>query len=88
MTLTGELSESMNLVEVQPEVSKRVSTEMGSTGQRDVWKFEIVDIDALPREYMMPDMVMLGAIAKKYHDGKVIQGVRFYNEPTIATRVR
>ena len=88
MKLKGELTESVNLVEVIPEPSKRVSTDMGSSGQRDNWKYEIVDLDALPREYMIPDLVMLNAIAKKYHDNKSIAGVRFYNEPIIVTRVR
>ena len=88
MKLKGELSEPVNLVEVQPEASKRVSTEMGTSGQKGNWKYEIVDLDALPREYMIPDLVMLNAIAKKYHDNKKIAGVRFYNEPIIATRAR
>jgi len=88
MRLKGELTESVNLVEVQPEVSKRVVTDMGTTGQRDNWKYEVDDVDALPREYMIPDLVMLNAIAKKYHDHKPIAGVRFYNEPIIATRAR
>ncbi len=88
MKLKGKLTEGVNLVEVIPEPSKRVSTEMGSSSQRDVWKFEIVDLDALPREYMIPDLVMLNAIAKNQHDQKKIAGVRFYNEPTIATRAR
>ena len=87
MKLKGELTESVNLVEVQPE-NKRVSTDLGTSGLRDVWHFEIVDQDALPREYMMPDLVLLGAIAKKYHDQKVIPGVRFYHETIIANRPR
>lgn len=84
----GEISESVNLVEVLPEPAKKVSTDMGTSGQVAVWKYEIIDVDALPREYMMPDLVMLNAIAKKYHDQKKIAGVRFYNEPIIANRAR
>ena len=78
--LKGALSEPVDLVEVQ-SVSKRVVTDMGSSGQRDNWKFEIVDVDALPREYMVPDDVMLKSIAKNHHDQKAVKGVRFYNEP-------
>ena len=43
MRLNGELSESVNLVDVQPEAPKRTSMEMGSTGQKDVWKWEVID---------------------------------------------
>jgi len=88
MRLNGELTESVNLVEVTPEPAKRVSTEMGTSGQRDNWQCEVVDINALPREYMMPDLVLLNAIAKKYHDKKEVVGVRFYNKPIISVRAR
>jgi len=88
MRLNGELTESVNLVDVQPEAPKKVSTDMGSTGQRANWKYEVVDLDAIPREYMMPDSVLLNSTAKKYHDTKAVSGVRFYNEPIIQTRGR
>ena len=86
--LKGEISEPLNLVEVMPEPAKTVSTDMGTSGQRDNWKYEIEDEDALPREYMIPSTVMLNAIAKSYHDQKKIPGVRFFNSPIIATRAR
>lgn len=82
MKLTGELSESVNLVEVI-EAPKRTSTDMGTASMMDVWKYEIVDPAALPREYMIPDHAMLNTIAKKHHDQKPVSGVRFYNEPTL-----
>ena len=88
MKLNGELSESVNEVEVAPEPAKQVSTAMGTSGKRDNWEYEIVDMDAIPREYMMPDLVMLNAIAKKYHDGKPVPGIRFFNKPIIAHRSR
>lgn len=87
MKLTGELSESVNLVEVAPEV-KRVSTKMGTTGLRDSWKYEVVDFALLPDEYKVPDTAMLNSIAKKHHDQKQIPGVRFYNEPILAVTTR
>ncbi len=86
--LKGEVTEPLNLVAVEPEVTKKVSTEMGTSSQRDNWKYDVVDLDTLPREYMIPDEPMLNAIAKKHHDQKKIPGVRFYNEPIIATRAR
>ena len=88
MKLTGELSESVNLVEVIPEVPKRTSTDMGTAGLRDNWKYEVVDFASLPDEFKIADTAMLNSIAKKHHDQKQIPGVRFYNEPIIAVNTR
>jgi len=88
MKLNGELSQPVDLVEVAPEPAKRVSTDLGTAGQRDNWKYEIVDPLAVPREYLMVDTAMLSAIAKRHHDQKPVAGVRFYNEPIIAVRAR
>lgn len=88
MKLKGELSESVNLVEVVPGAPKRVSTDMGTTGQRDNWKWGVVDFALLPDEYKVVDNSLLTAVARKHHDQKPVPGVRFYNEPIIAVRAR
>jgi len=88
MELKGELTESVELVEVIPEAPKRVSTDLGSAGMRDNWKYEVTDFSLLPDEYKVPDTAMLNSIAKKHHDTKQIPGVRFYNEPIIAVTAR
>ena len=85
--LTGEIIEP-GLVEVVPEAPKRVSTEMGTSGQRDNWKYEIIDVDLIPRGYMMPDTSLLNATAKAHHDKKLVPGVRFYCEKIIAVRAK
>ena len=88
MRLKGELSESVGLVEVMPEASKKVSTELGSSGQRDNWKWQVEDFALLPDEYKVVDGSMLTAVAKKHHDQKQVPGVRFYNKPIITVRTR
>lgn len=88
MWLKGEITESVGLVEVASEASKKVSTELGSSGQRDNWKWEVTDFPLLPDEYKVVDGSMLTAIAKKHHDQKQVPGVRFYNEPIITVRAR
>ncbi len=88
MDLKGELTESVDLVEVAPEPAKSISTDLGSAGTTDHWKYEIVDPLAVPREYLMVDTAMLSAIAKRHHDQKQVAGVRFYNEPIISVRAR
>ena len=88
MKLKGELSESVNLVEVTPEPAKHISTDMGSAGMVDRWKWEVVDFSQIPDEYKMVDNSLLTAVARKHHDQKPIPGVRFFNEPYIAMRPR
>jgi ATPase subunit of ABC transporter with duplicated ATPase domains len=88
MKLKGELTEPTKVVEVIPEPAKTTRTDIGTASQRDNWKFEVIDIDKVPRKYLMPDTVLLNNIAKKHHDGYPIEGVRFYNEPIINVRSR
>ena len=83
MELKGELTESVNLVEVVPEPAKRVHSGMGIVGMRDSWHYEVIDFAAVPDEYKVIDHTMLNSIAKKHHDQKQIPGVRFYNEPIL-----
>ena len=87
MRLNGELSEPVNLVEVV-EAPERIHAELGTTGLTDHWLYEVVDILAVPREYLVLDTAMLTAIARKHHDTKQVPGIRFVNKPYLATRTR
>ncbi len=87
MNLKGELSESVNLVEVE-KAPERVRTDMGTSFKTDRWKYKIDDINQLPREYMLPDDAQLSAIAKKHHDKKPVPGVTFYNDPYYKVRTK
>ncbi len=53
---------------------------------RDNWKFRIIDVNKLPREYMIPDEKRLGEIARAGKGLVKIEGVEFYNEPVIASK--
>jgi len=85
---TGEITESVNLIPVQMDTPKSIKTALGSSGLTDHWTYEIIDISLIPREYMMPDTVLLGNTAKKYHDTKPVDGVRFINKPFMSNRAR
>lgn len=54
---------------------------------RDNWKYRVIDVNLIPRDYMMPDDKLLTSIAKAKHDGIRIPGVEFYNEPIVSARV-
>ena len=66
-----------------PFAPKLTRTDQGKSGLVDDWKFRIVDLEKLPREYMVPDEDMLNFLAKKQHDKKQVPGVEFYNEPSL-----
>jgi len=85
MRLKGELTESVNLVEVT-KAPETVRTDMGLSTTTDRWKYRVDNPDLLPREYMIPDDAMLSVIAKKHHDKKPVPGVTFYNDPFITVR--
>ncbi len=86
MELKGELTESVNLIEVIPEVAKKTITDMGSTGMKDHWTFEVVDFALLPDEYKMPDAVKIGKVVRAgLH---TIPGVKIENKPILAVNTR
>jgi len=88
MKLSGELSESINLVEVMPEISKRVVTEVGSTRQQDVWKWRVVNFALVEDQYKMINAGMVTPIVKASKGKITIPGIEIYNDPIIATRAR
>ncbi len=79
----GEISEPVNLVEVIPEAPRQTRTEMGSSGMRDNWTFEIISFADLPDEYKMPDATKIGKVVRA--GLRNIPGVRIFNQPIIAT---
>lgn len=51
---------------------------------REVWKFEVTDPDAVPRQFCSPDAKKIGAVAP----GTEIPGVRWFKEDSVAARKR
>jgi len=88
MALKGELTEPVDLVEVAPEAPKRVSTGMGAIGQRDNWKWEVMDFALVPDEYKVINAGVLTPIVKASKGKITIPGIRIYNEPIIAVNAR
>lgn len=76
----GEFTVDITPVEVV-EAPRLTRTEMASSGLADNWKWKVVDMSLVPREYLVVDSAMLNAIAKKHHDSKPVAGIEFYNEP-------
>ncbi len=87
MDLKGELSESVNLVEVK-KAPERVKTELGTSFKTDRWKYRIVNLDLVPREWMIPAHDMLSSRATKNHDTMPVPGIEFYNDPYYKVRTK
>ncbi len=84
----GEITEPVNLVEVSASPPKRVSTDMGSIGQRDNWKWELVDFALVPDTYKMINAGVLTPIVKASKGKVPIPGIRQYNEPILAVNTK
>ena len=84
MRLKGELTESVNLVEVEPEAKKGVTTAFSSAGERANWTYEVVDFALLPDFFKLEASSLLNTHAKSYHNTKEVPGVIFKNVPIIA----
>lgn len=84
--LTGEHTVSLEEISKPAPEKQRIRSDVGLTSKVKHWKWKVVDADAIPREYLIPDEAMLNSIAKKHHDGKVIPGLMFYNDPHLSTR--
>lgn len=87
MKLTQELSQPVDLI---PEivVPERIRTDLGTSGLTDHWVYEVVDMALLPDSYKLINNGLLNDHARKHQDTQPIPGVRFYNDPYLATRAR
>jgi hypothetical protein len=82
----GVISESVNLVEVSPEAPKRVSTGMGTVGQRMIRKWEVIDMAQVPEEYKIIDSARVTKVVKAGIPS--IPGIRIYDEPILTVSAR
>lgn len=69
---------------VQP--AKIGTVEIKTDGMRRVWKYRIVDVNLIPRDYMQPNETMIGQIVRAGKDTVRIPGVEVYFEETLAAR--
>lgn len=68
-----------------PVVESRVEKVAGVSTKK-VWKFEIINEDLIPREYMTPDEARIGKVVRATTGTMQIPGVRIYSEDTLAAR--
>lgn len=66
-------------------VIQREAPKVTGIATREVWKFEIVDRSALPREYLMPDEKKIAGVVRALKGDTNIPGVRVWSEKALAS---
>ncbi len=84
----GEITVDLTPVAKPDIVPDRTRTELGSSGQRDNWKWELIDIQAVPFDYLMVNGALLTKIVKASQGRIQITGIRIFNEPIIVVNTR
>lgn len=59
---------------------------VAGVSSRQVWKFEIVDPELLPRKFLVPDEKAIGDVVRSLGDKADIPGVRVYADTIISSR--
>jgi len=86
MKLKGELTETVELVDVKPEAPRHYRAEMGVLGTAKVAKFELVDFSLVPNEYKMLDSVKVGRVVRA--GLRNIPGLRIWEEKSLRVTIK
>ncbi|MBT9161087.1 MAG: hypothetical protein DDT26_02386 [Dehalococcoidia bacterium] len=79
-----QIRDSVPVIPVPIVVREAPKAEGIST--RTIWKFRIIDKEAIPHEYMIPNEKMLGDFARATKGTIAIPGIEFYAEEILASR--
>jgi uncharacterized protein YhaN len=81
---SGDKQEAEAIMEepvyVAPVVLKKEVPKVQGVSFREVWKFRIVDEKKIPREYLTPDLVKIGGVARSMKGKTNIPGIEAYPE--------
>ena len=78
-------AEAVAVTSIAPVVESNVE-EVAGISTRKIWKFKILNVDDIPREYMIPDEKFIGQIVRASKGKKAIPGIEIYSEGIIASR--
>lgn len=81
MKLKGEITEPVQIVEVAAEPPAHYRTETGTLGTAKVKKWEVENLDLIPREYMMIDATKIGKVVRAGIPS--IPGIRIWEEDSL-----
>lgn len=78
------------LKDVTPEVTKAEyipQPKLTGTSIRKIWKWEVIDLNLVPRVYLQVDSSKIGAAVRSAKGETHISGIRVYSEDSVATRI-
>jgi len=78
--------EAAKLEVVTPEIKIEDETKVAGVSYRENWKFTIVNVAKIPREWMIPDEKKIGAAARAMKGNIKIEGIKFFSEKVPVTR--
>jgi hypothetical protein len=87
----AETAQSIRIAAERPLIvpeAKATFKEQEGVSMRANWKYRVVDLKKLPREWMMPDDKKLAAFARGTQGGNPIPGVQFYNDPILSVKAK
>lgn len=67
-----------------PVVVPKTTPKVDGVSYRTIWKHRIVEPNAIPRQWLIPDEKAIGAHARSMKDRASIPGVEFYSEQSVA----
>ena len=66
------------VITLPPVVIRKTVPKIEGMVMREIWKFEVVDPAAVPRDYLKIDEVKIGQVVRAMKSGTAIPGVRVY----------
>lgn len=80
----GELTAKAELLKNSPVIVPDNAPKADGTAIRENWTFRIVNEMEIPREYLIPDLKKIGAVAKALKNMAKIPGVEVYAEKVMS----
>ena len=59
------------------------TTKIAGLAMTEIWKYRVVDVSKIPRQYMIPNDKMLGQMARSSKGLFKVEGVEFYSEDSV-----
>lgn len=84
LEIDGRTAEAQEIIDrpIITPVIKEEAPKINGVKIRDNWKFKIIDVNLIPKEYLIPDEKLIGQIVRRDKDKTNIQGIKVYNDPT------
>jgi len=70
-----------------PVVLPQDGPKMENISKRSLWRFKIVDLNKIPRQYLVPDHRKIQQVVQALKDQTPIQGIEVYEETVVAAGV-